>query len=115
LEISYTETPPDEKTIQTIIEEHGYIMEKEQKLPWFHTDLNKYREPTFGISGDFSSPSFIVAFFIGLTAGVSSCMALVGGLILSVSAKWNEEHIHTSKWRRFEPHLYFNIGRIAGF
>ena len=32
-----------------------------------------------------------------------------------MSAKWNEEHIHASKWHRFAPHLYFNIGRIAGF
>lgn len=32
-----------------------------------------------------------------------------------MSAKWNEEHLKASKWHRFEPHLYFNIGRIAGF
>lgn len=42
-------------------------------------------------------------------------MALVGGLILAVSAKWNEAHLKASKWHRFEPHLYFNLGRIAGF
>lgn len=32
-----------------------------------------------------------------------------------MSAKWNEEHLKASKWHRFEPHLYFNIGRILGF
>ena len=42
-------------------------------------------------------------------------MALVGGLVLGVSAKWNEEHLKASKWHRFEPHLYFNIGRVLGF
>ena len=42
-------------------------------------------------------------------------MVLVGGLILSVSAKWNEENPNASKWHRFEPHLYFNIGRVLGF
>jgi sulfite exporter TauE/SafE len=62
-----------------------------------------------------TSPTLGVAFIVGLTAGISSCMALVGGLILAVSAEWNEEHLKASKWHRFEPHLYFNIGRIAGF
>lgn len=42
-------------------------------------------------------------------------MALHGGLILSISAKWNEKHLNASKWHRFEPHLFFNIGRIVGY
>lgn len=132
--VSYTENIPDEKAIESIIRENGYRIGKEAKLPWFHTDLDTYIETILilavlfmiyifvkmsGISvgnfGNFSSPSFGVAFLVGLTAGVSSCMALVGGLILSVSAKWNEEHMRASKWHRFQPHLYFNIGRITGF
>lgn len=134
VEVSYSGTVPDEKVIESIIEENGYKLGKEAKLPWFHSSPKKYVETllialalyiiyiivkmsglSFGGFGDFTSPSFGVAFLVGVTAGVSSCMALVGGLILGVSSKWNEDHIHASKWHRFQPHLYFNIGRVAGF
>lgn len=134
VEISYDSEKPDEKTIENIIKASGYSIGKEAVAPWFHPDPSRYIEIllialglfvlymiakmngfSFGSFGDMSSPTFSVAFLIGLTAGVSSCMALIGGLILAVSAKWNEAHLKASKWHRFEPHLYFNIGRIAGF
>ena len=134
VEISYDEKMPDEKTIESAIKESGYKIGKEATPSWFHSDPRKYIEiflialvffllymvaKKTGVSlpgfGNLSSPTFTVAFLVGVTAGVSSCMALVGGLILGVSAKWNEEHIHASKWHRFEPHLYFGIGRIVGF
>lgn len=134
VEISYAKDTPDEKVIESIIEKSGYTIGKEAKLPWFHADLNKYMETllivlvlltvyfgldmggfSFGGFGNLSSPTLGVAFLVGLTAGISGCMALVGGLILGISAKWNQEHIQASKWHRFAPHLYFNIGRIAGF
>ncbi|NDK19447.1 hypothetical protein GW819_01260 [Candidatus Gracilibacteria bacterium] len=134
VEVSYDANKPDEEAITSIIEESGYTLGKEVKLSWFHSNPRKYIETllialflyiiymvakmsgfSFGGFGDFTSPTLGVAFLIGVTAGVSSCMALVGGLILGVSSKWNEEHIQASKWHRFEPHLYFNIGRIVGF
>lgn len=59
--------------------------------------LAKMNGFSFGAFGDISSPTFGVAFLVGLTAGVSSCMALIGGLVLAVSAKWNEEHLKASK------------------
>lgn len=62
-----------------------------------------------------NSPSLGISFLIGLTAGVSSCMALIGGLILGISAKWNQEHSESSAFSRFAPHLYFHLGRILGF
>lgn len=42
-------------------------------------------------------------------------MALVGGLVLGVSAKWNETHANENGWSRFKPHLLFNLGRVVGF
>lgn len=134
VEVSYHENMPDEKAIEEIIVENGYKLGKEAKLPWFHKSPRKYIETllitlvlytlymvakmngfSIGGFGSLTSPTLGVAFLVGVTAGLSSCMALVGGLILGVSSKWNEEHIHASKWHRFEPHLYFSFGRIAGF
>lgn len=57
--------------------------------------------------GDISSPSLTMALLVGLTAGVSSCMALVGGLVLGVSAQWSQQNITVSRWNKFEPHVYF--------
>lgn len=64
---------------------------------------------------DASGPSHAMALLVGLTAGFSTCMALVGGIVLGISAKWNESRTHLSKWDRFAPHLAFNAGRILGF
>lgn len=49
------------------------------------------------------------AVLIGLIASVSSCLAVVGGLILSLSAQISQ---NTSSFR---PFSFFHIGRIASF
>lgn len=46
---------------------------------------------------------------IGLIASVSTCLAVVGGLVLSVSATYAK----TGASRK--PQLYFHIGRLVGF
>lgn len=64
-----------------------------------------------------SSFSPLPAFFLfGLVAGISSCAALVGGIILSMSKQWSE--IYQDKdsfWQKLKPHLLFNTGRIVSF
>ena len=54
-------------------------------------------------------------FVIGLVAGTSSCLAVTGGLLLSVAAKYNETHQAGTKWEKFKPLLSFNIGRIVSY
>lgn len=54
-------------------------------------------------------------FTIGLVAASSTCLAVVGGLLLAVAAKWTETHQDTSRWYRFQPLLSFNLGRLAGY
>lgn len=54
-------------------------------------------------------------FLIGVTASVSSCLAMVGGLVLSVTASWDKAHPKASRWEKLEPQLYFNIGRIVAY
>ena len=59
--------------------------------------------------------SFPVVFLLGLTAGISTCMALIGGLVLGISTRFAEKHPHLSGKNKFIPHLYFNLGRIIFF
>ncbi|MFZ2310043.1 MAG: sulfite exporter TauE/SafE family protein [Patescibacteria group bacterium] len=56
-----------------------------------------------------------VILLIGLTAGFSTCMALVGGLVLGVSAKHSEAHPEAKPLSKLKPHLFFNLGRILGY
>lgn len=56
-----------------------------------------------------------MALVVGLTAGFSTCMALVGGLVLSVSSKYAENHPTETAFQKFRPHLVFNLGRIVSF
>lgn len=52
----------------------------------------------------------VTGFLIGLIASVSSCLAVVGGLVLSLSAKLSEDDV--SDGRTF---ALFHAGRLAGF
>ena len=49
------------------------------------------------------------AFLIGLIASVSSCMAVVGGLVLSMSANFAKEG------DKIRPQILFHIGRLLSF
>lgn len=51
-------------------------------------------------------------FAIGLLASVSSCIAVTGGLLVALAAKFNETTVGRSQADRFIPHLYFNGGRV---
>lgn len=54
-------------------------------------------------------PSYATAFMVGLVASVSTCMAVVGGLVLSMSATFSKEG------DKVKPQLMFHAGRIASF
>lgn len=49
------------------------------------------------------------AFVIGIVASLSTCMAVVGGLVLSVSANFAKEG------QKIRPQLYFHAGRLVSF
>ncbi len=61
----------------------------------------------FGIGGPISP---MTSFVIGLIASVSSCLAVVGGLVLSLSAKVSQEK--TSTYKNF---FFFHTARILSF
>ncbi|MFA5932258.1 MAG: sulfite exporter TauE/SafE family protein [Candidatus Paceibacterota bacterium] len=51
------------------------------------------------------------SFIIGLIASVSSCLAIVGGLVLSLSAKIEQDDKGITK----KPFILFHAGRLFGF
>lgn len=66
-------------------------------------------------SGISSGSNGTMALIVGLTAGFSTCMALIGGLVLGLSSKYAEKHPNQSTLQKFQPHLFFNLGRIVSF
>ncbi|MFA5841231.1 MAG: sulfite exporter TauE/SafE family protein [Candidatus Paceibacterota bacterium] len=51
------------------------------------------------------------SFIIGLIASVSSCLAIVGGLVLSLSAKIEQDDKENTK----KPFILFHLGRLLSF
>ncbi len=64
------------------------------------------------LKGEFS---LSLAALVGLVAGFSTCLALVGGLVFSLSASYAKDHPEASRFQKFQPHLLFNLGRVLGF
>ena len=63
-----------------------------------------------------STSSLPMFFLLGLLAGVSTCAALVGGLILSMSKQWAELYSEkNSTLEKIQPHLMFNVGRLVSY
>lgn len=60
--------------------------------------------------------SLPIFFLFGLLAGVSSCAALVGGIVLSLSKQWLSSYRDSdSTLNKAEPHFLFNLGRVVGY
>lgn len=61
----------------------------------------------FGIGGQVTP---ITSFVIGIIASVSSCLAVVGGLVLSLSAKVSQDNVSDTK-----TFMLFHTGRLVSF
>jgi len=117
------------------VKQAGYELGSNEKPTLFSKNINDYVELGFGgvilalvyfilkslglfdlnfaKSNNFSS--LPVVLLVGLTAGVSTCMALVGGLVLGVASRFSQDNPMASAQEKFMPHLYFNLGRIVSF
>ena len=130
--IRYTDEPSDAQ-VEHAIESAGYIVGWEEKT-LLSRDKTAYAQFVFslvwiaimflllkniGFNGinlnGISNNKGAVALAMGITAGFSTCMALVGGLILGLSARYAEKHQLATPVQRFKPHLFFNLGRIVTF
>jgi len=56
-----------------------------------------------------SEMGYGVAFIVGIVASLSSCMAIVGGLVLSLSA------YYAQKGEKTRPQILFHAGRLVSF
>lgn len=132
-DISYTHDVSHE-AIQHAIQEAGYEVGQAEMLPWFSRNLKDYLNllravvvvfflyavfrmtgvEALGNNQDAESSLFVVL-LIGIVAGLSTCMALIGGLVLGFSARHAEMHPEATRAQKFRPHLFFNLGRIAGY
>lgn len=133
-EISYEQKAPSMEALAAAIRSAGYEVGKGER-PWLTRDVAAWTEALFalgivfvlfifakslglfdvslGSSEKLSSLPFVL--LVGLVAGFSTCMAIVGGMVLAVSARFSEMHPEASMRQKFLPHLYFNLGRIGGF
>jgi uncharacterized protein len=123
------------KKIEHVISEAGYNLGADKREPLVSHDATDYKQllgalaalgvvyfavTRSGIAnigsavGDPAS-GLALPLLIGLTAGVSTCMAMVGGLTLGVSASFARKHPDATPLQKFRPHLFFNFGRVAGF
>lgn len=124
---------PSRHEIERAITNAGYEIGAPGKLPWLTKDSTDRRYVFIGIivvlilyyaargtglfdvALDESNVGVGFALTLGLVAGISTCMALVGGLILGISARHAERHPEATSWQKFRPHLFFNAGRILGY
>jgi len=134
-EIHYGEVKPDMREIERAICEAGYCVGTNGPKPLVSKNPEDYKDlgiallflvgiyiaaKNFGLTGislgSTSNPSNLgIVFLVGITAGLSTCMALVGGLILGISARHAEKHPEATPMQKFRPHLFFNLGRIGGY
>lgn len=110
--------------LSALLEKHGYTLSVVQPQSVVHWSDFTYALPiAFGFSVifvalqkmgivnlvDTSSISYGTAFLVGVIASLSTCMAVVGGLVLSLSATFAREG------DRINPQLLFHAGRIVAF
>lgn len=132
-EITYTHDVSD-AAIAYAVREAGYEVGETETFSWFSRSPKDYLNflraaiivfilyivlRSLGIetigSDTQAESSLWAVLFIGLVAGLSSCMALIGGLVLGISARHAERHPEATRMQKFRPHLYFNLGRIGGY
>ena len=130
--VYYENHAPSEHLITKAITAAGYEPGQPDKLPLMSREKKEYASlgvaflflmvlylvfkslglTNINLSPNLSSPSWGLIALIGLVAGFSTCMALVGGLSLGLSAKFSENNPTATPAEKFRPHIFFIIGRI---
>jgi len=132
-DLYYDGRQPTEGEIKLAVENAGYKVGSPEKKPWISKDPKVYKNLLFAsliilllygvarwtgilnLSVNTEKTGLLVVFAVGMVAGISSCMALVGGLVLALSARHAELHPEATAMQKFRPHLYLNLGRIGSY
>ena len=137
VELDYADTEPDFSEVKKIVEKFGHTaserktimsIEKAGKSSWqswlwavafviliifgFQLFQGSSFGQKIGVTG--SGADFGTAFLIGLVASVSSCLVVVGSVVIAFSEKYKGDK------RGFlggavKPNLFFHLGRLGGF
>lgn len=135
-ELTIIDDTIDEAELAAAIERAGYELGESAQLPLFSKNTLIWQQVSFmfiliglgwvllnrlGLTNGFSmnttaQPSNLLAtLLIGLTAGVSTCMALVGGLTIAISARFAKSNTAVSGVKKLTPIMVFQLGRVIGF
>lgn len=136
--VKYEGDKPSPEKLSKMFKQEGYSFSEDNKFSSIEFSAGKRANPTLvafifaifiiigflllekaGISGflNVGSGSSLLAFFgFGILAGISSCAALVGGIILSMSKQWNNLYAEKAgTFKKLQPHIMFNIGRVVSY
>lgn len=112
------------KELTLTLQEHGYTVATEKVVPEKdYSDFKVAVPVAIAFAGvfillqklglvnlvDSGEISYGTVFVIGIIASLSTCMAIVGGLLLSMSATFAKEGA------TLQPQILFHVGRIASF
>lgn len=121
--------------IEQAVHKAGYEVGLNEKKPWLSKNIADYADILYaaaalfflyiitdilGLTKLFSvggghPTSLVTVLLIGLTAGFSTCMALIGGLVLGAATRYAQKHPNATSGERFTPHLWFTAGRILSY
>ncbi|HLN19353.1 MAG TPA: cation transporter, partial [Patescibacteria group bacterium] len=131
LEVSFDEKP-DMAGIARIIEKCGYKIGKPEKnreprrfWQWFLAAVittailllfRYFRDTGIADMINIQKPNlnFEISFLVGLVASISSCLAVVGGVIIAFAQKYKTENNDFLRGA-FIPNMIFHIGRMSTF
>lgn len=133
LNLSYLQNPPSNDELNLIFKDEGYVFSNTPFANQKFSFKNLLWPIIFsvliiiafliltkmGLSSfiNVNSDSSVLAFFVfGLIAGVSSCAALIGGLILSFSKNWSKAYSESNSiLEKSKPNFLFNAGRLISY
>jgi len=130
--LKYNKNKPDLKQIREIVKTAGYSLSSDENVEYV-SKQKRFLEISgiliivllifllisklkiFDSIGVTDNMSLGFVFLIGIVAAFSTCLAVTGGLLVSITAKYSEIHPNLKGFQKFKPHIYFNIGRILGY
>ncbi len=121
--------------IHQAITDTGYAVGSDGELPFLTRDKKEYKSlgsaflfivvgylllrflglTNISLNSDLREPGWGLIIVVGLVAGFSTCMALVGGLSLGLSTKFAENNPQATAGEKFIPHLFFVLGRVLSY